>query len=206
MKTPASFSFIFFVLFKQFCTNKNSRINFDSHVEIEIGSPGGEHADHLTPTTAPSSEHSPLGEWSLHGWSSVWPLWIQYTQITTYFLLWSNPIQLNWRPASVHWVFSDPLHWCFSDIYFLVTVSRDKHGQTKRKQIKVKVVGSTSVCIQLSHRTDRQVHNARNKWCTQSWRVSTKWKIIRYLPKQPNLPTCHILISVGWRKSRRPRY
>ena len=54
-----------------------------------------------------SREHSLLGDVSLNGWSPVLQVWIQllhYIQITAYFLFWSVPVLLNWRPA-VQWVF-----------------------------------------------------------------------------------------------------
>ena len=46
-------------------------------------------------------------EHSLYGWSPVLQVWIQllhYIQKTTYFLTWSCPLLLNWRPA-VQWSF-----------------------------------------------------------------------------------------------------
>ena len=59
-------------------------------------------------------EHSLLGEGSLYGMSPVLIVWIDllhYVQETTYFLCWSSPVLLNWRPA-VQWSF--PQRWAFS--------------------------------------------------------------------------------------------
>ena len=50
-------------------------------------------------------EHTPLGEVSLCSWPTVLPVWIQllhFIQIRTYFLFWSNPVLLSWRPT-VQW-------------------------------------------------------------------------------------------------------
>ena len=58
--------------------------------------------------------NSLLGEISLNGWSPVLQVWIQllhYIRKTTYFLCWSSPVLLNWRPA-VKWSF--PQRWVFS--------------------------------------------------------------------------------------------
>ena len=71
-------------------------------------------------------EHSLLGEGSLYGMSPVLIVWIDllhYVQETTYFLCWSSPVLLNWRPA-VQWSF--PQRWVSlaysSDIYLRIPV------------------------------------------------------------------------------------
>ena len=59
-------------------------------------------------------EHSLLGEASLYGWSPVLQGCIRLLhkiQIKSYFLHWSVPVLLNWRPA-IQWSF--PQRWVFS--------------------------------------------------------------------------------------------
>ena len=49
--------------------------------------------------------YAPFSLIHLHGWSPFCLVWIQKfqcIQISTHFLIWSNPIQLNWRP-NVQW-------------------------------------------------------------------------------------------------------
>ena len=53
-----------------------------------------------------SKEHSPLRQVSLYGWSLVLQDWIELLhsiQITTYLLLWSDLVLLNWIPAVPWW-------------------------------------------------------------------------------------------------------
>ena len=61
-----------------------------------------------------AKEHSTWWKVSLYGWFPVLQVWTQLLlriQITTYFLFWSNPILLYWRP-DVQW--SLVLWWVFS--------------------------------------------------------------------------------------------
>ena len=62
---------------------------------------------HLLPETATTRldqalEYTVWADKFTVGWSPVWLVWIeefQYIQLTKYFLVWSDPIQLNSRPS-----------------------------------------------------------------------------------------------------------
>ena len=69
-------------------------------------------------------EHTPLGEVSLCSWPTVLPVWIQllhFIQIRTYFLFWSNPVLLSWRPT-VQWSF--PPQRVYSDLAAILSLTK----------------------------------------------------------------------------------
>ena len=66
-----------------------------------------------------------------YGWSKVWLFWIQgfqYIQITKYFIVWSNSIQLSWRQADSNpspylwWVFFFLKKWAIPGLSFFIFV------------------------------------------------------------------------------------